>query len=175
MIMTIFIRFQREPLAPYKSTFHQLIEMAIQLFNEYVLHQKREEGTDGLHNIKMAIEERDNQRRIRQFREHILSPDPGKPVNFKKNHQKFLTKLPLLRTVFTPMSDKLHSRLSNDSDVFTEVIGQKLLSLATLHFLPELRRRQRENDLCGDRELQTVGLESCCLDTLIWDIIRTFG
>lgn len=128
--------------------------MSEQLFNEYTLNEMRDEGTDEVHKMKEAIDERDKERRIKAMHEFTKIPNPGEKRNPKKAHKNALTKLPGIKP--SRMSAKLKARLSHDSDTFMEAIGQKLLSLAVYHYLPELRKRQNDNDSAGDKELQKV-------------------
>lgn len=120
----------------------------------------RAEGTDGMYAVKQAIEQREIERRIQSMHQFMKIPNPGERRDPKKANRKFLTKLPSLNIIRTPMSDKLRQRLSIDSDSFMETIGQKLLSLSTYHYLPELRDRQHLHDKAGNSEMQLVRISS---------------
>lgn len=152
----LLARFTRSVLDPFRSTFYQLVDIAEQLFNEYVIFEMRNEGSDGLHKLKEAIEQRETERRTRAMHEVSRIPEIGEKRNPKKSHKNALTKLPSPTAINKRMSDKLRRRLSNDSDSLMEVIGQKLLSLSVYHYLSELRKRQQNNDNAGDFELQKV-------------------
>lgn len=131
--------------------------MSEQLFTEYIIHEMRDEGTDGMYQLELAINQRENERRIKAMHNFMRIPNPGTNWSGKNSNKRAKTKLPSLSSVYTKMSDKLRQRLSKDSDTFMECIGQKLLSLAVLHFLPELNERQQQSDKAGNYDLQQVG------------------
>lgn len=155
ILFVILYRFTKNPLEPYKSIFHQLIDISEQMFNEYVIHEMRNENSDYLQKLKEAIDQRENERRTKVIQECLRIPKPGEKQNPFKANKRRTTRLPLVKFQ-SVLSSKLQNRLSRDSESFMEVIGQKLLSLAVFHYLPELRQKQSNHDRAGDFKLQTV-------------------